>query len=161
MFLKPIDREALKEAIASAIKGYKHGIHQDDSQTDSTGWNHQQILERIGGDETLFREIAQIFRDETPRNLEVLRQAISRRDAAAIEKVAHSLKGQLGYWGTPRLSQRVSAPEERARANDLENTGAIFATIEAEISAVLRSIQRMDCEWSSDFQWTALSGLPV
>ena len=58
---KPIDRKALKEAIASAVKGSRHSRHPVDSQTDSLGWNYEQVLERIGGDETLFREIAQIF----------------------------------------------------------------------------------------------------
>jgi two-component system, sensor histidine kinase and response regulator len=138
---KPIDRKALKEAIASAVKGSRHSSHQDDSDTDSIGWNYEQVLERIGGDETLFREIAQIFQDETPKNLEILRQAISRRDAAAIEKIAHSLKSQLGYLGTPGISQRTRALEEMARANDLDDAASIFATVETEISAILRCIQ--------------------
>ena len=141
---KPIDRRALKEAIASVVKGSRHSSHPDDSGTDSIAWNYEQVLERIGGDETLFREIALIFLDETPKNLEILRQAISRRDAAAIEKIAHSLKSQLGYMATPGISQKAQALEEMARANTLEDAATIFATIESEISIVLRCIQTVN-----------------
>jgi len=61
-------------------------------------WNKAEALERLGGDEDLFRELCQIFLEESPKLVQKLREAISDCDPKAVMRAAHSLKGELGYW---------------------------------------------------------------
>jgi HPt (histidine-containing phosphotransfer) domain-containing protein len=55
-------------------------------------WDSARALERLGGDEGLFREIVQIFLHEAPKHLAGLRQALAQRDKDSVERIAHTLK---------------------------------------------------------------------
>jgi two-component system, sensor histidine kinase and response regulator len=46
-----------------------------------SGWDAKQFLDRIGGDESLLREVTDIFLEETPKLLRRLREAIEKQDA--------------------------------------------------------------------------------
>jgi PAS domain S-box-containing protein len=145
---KPLDRKELEEAIASAVKS------PTDARVTSTETNRPEVrresssvfdfskaLDRLDGDKTLLTEIVQIFLDETPKNLEVLRLAILQQDAQTIERTSHSLKGELGYLGLSGVSERARELEEMGRTNDLQCAPESFAALETEISAVMDSMR--------------------
>lgn len=149
---KPIVGKELEEAIASAVKGRSdtgggvtNEIPKGDALPNGTlSWDAGQVLKRLGGDEELFYEVVQIFLEETPKNLDGLRQAISRGDAETIEKTAHSLKGELGYLGIPAVSQKVRELEKMGARHDLQHAAGVFAAIETEMSAVLNSMRSVN-----------------
>ena len=149
---KPIVGKELEEAIASAVKSRSdtgdrvtNEIPNGNAPPNGTPvWDAGQVLKRLGGDEKLFYEVVQIFLEETPKNLDGLRQAISRGDAETIEKTAHSLKGELGYLGIPGVSQKVRELEKMGRRHDLQHAAGVFAAIETEISAVLNSMRSVN-----------------
>src|SRR5262249_21710220 len=60
--------------------------------------DRQQVLDRIDGDEDLLAELSAIFQAESPRMLESLRTAIEALDAAAVHRVAHTLKGSVAIF---------------------------------------------------------------
>jgi CheY-like chemotaxis protein len=103
---KPIVGKELEEAIASAVKSRSdtgdrvtNEIPKGNAPPNGTPvWDAGQVLKRLGGDEKLFYEVVQIFLEETPKNLDGLRQAISRGDAETIEKTAHSLNSPWRKW---------------------------------------------------------------
>jgi CheY-like chemotaxis protein/HPt (histidine-containing phosphotransfer) domain-containing protein len=145
---KPLDRRELEEAIASAVKtpgdarvtSVETNSHL---RTESSpGFDFSDALNRVDGDKALLSEIIQIFLDEVPKNLEVLRLAILRKDSKAIERMAHTLKGELGYLGVSGVSQKARALEEMGRMNDLERAPESFVAMETEISAVMDSMRR-------------------
>ena len=144
---KPLDRTELEEAIASAVKrpgdpgitsAKTNGRLQPES-SHTFDFNH--ALERVEGDHALLSEIVQIFLDETPKKLEVLRAAISQKDSKAIERMAHSLKGELGYLGVSGVSQKARDLEEMSRINDLMRAPESFVALETELSALLDSMR--------------------
>jgi CheY-like chemotaxis protein/HPt (histidine-containing phosphotransfer) domain-containing protein len=149
---KPIVGKELEEAIASAVKSRSdtgdrvtNEIPKGNAPPNGTPvWDAGQVLKRLGGDEKLFYEVVQIFLEETPKNLDGLRQAISRGDAETIEKTAHSPKGELGYLGIPGVSQKVRELEKMGRRHDLQHAAGVFAAIETEISAVLNSMRSVN-----------------
>jgi CheY-like chemotaxis protein len=74
---KPIDREELgnllrqmrsesKEPVLEA----KTEMHPDSDGTRASSWNAGKVLENLGGDEKLLREIVDIFVEETPKLVE-------------------------------------------------------------------------------------------
>ncbi|HTU40482.1 MAG TPA: ATP-binding protein [Candidatus Aquilonibacter sp.] len=61
--------------------------------------NAMQGLSKFDGDESLLCELIQIFLEESPKQLDRLSQAIESGDWQTIERVAHSLKGELNCLG--------------------------------------------------------------
>jgi CheY-like chemotaxis protein len=56
------------------------------------GWDARKFLERIGNDESLLREVTDIFLEQTPNLLARLLEAIGSQAAEVLERTAHSLK---------------------------------------------------------------------
>jgi CheY-like chemotaxis protein len=146
---KPINRKELEEALASVVKGLMN-TGPAEQETDSSnafptspfGWDSGEVLDGLGGDKQLLCEIVEIFLAETPKNLEAMRQAITRKDSKKIERIAHSLKGELGYLRVPGASQKARELEDMGRACDLHCAADSFAALEAEILAVIDSMKR-------------------
>ena len=148
---KPINRKELEEAIAGAAKGQIHkgrmadaGKRRGDFPVDrAPGWDAAQALERVGGDEELLFEVVEIFINEAPKALTRLRQALSRGDAEAVERVAHGLKGEIGYLGIRALSQQTRELEEAGRRRDMASAEPLVASLEAEIPYVVSAVRQV------------------
>jgi len=146
---KPIYGRALEEAIASALLGQidagfgasSQAPEKDIPLDDAPAWDIAQNLESLGGDEKLLYEILGIFLGEGPKQISRLRRAIAEGDSAGIERIAHSLKGELGYMGIPQVSQKAGELEEMGRSGDLLQTAEVFAAFDTEVSAILSSMR--------------------
>jgi two-component system, sensor histidine kinase and response regulator len=151
---KPISSEELKEAIASAL--HRRGdaglvtsleTKQEDAppptQPSVIAWDMGKTLEQLGGDEELFREVIEIFLDDVPKHMTSMRQAIEDGDGEAIERTAHTLKGELGYLGISEISRKAREMEAFGQKSDLLLAAGLYTTLEPELSEVLISMRRM------------------
>jgi len=77
-------------------------------------------LERLGGDEELLREVAGLFLDEYPMLMDEIRSAAHARDADALQRAAHSMKGSVSNFGADGVYQAAFALEKKGRAGDLD-----------------------------------------
>src|SRR5450631_4613645 len=102
----------------------------------------EQILDRLWEDEKLLHEVIQIFIDEAPKHLDTTRSALGQGDAEALEKITHSMKGELAYLGISEVSQKARELEDLGRKHDLEQASRIFASFETEISAIVAAMRR-------------------
>lgn len=102
-----------------------------------------QMLERLGGDEKLLHEVVEIFIDQAPKHIDTLRRALAQGDAKTLQKTAHNMKGELGYFGISELSQKARELEELGGKADLEQASRIFAAFEAEISNVVLAMREL------------------
>ncbi len=109
-------------------------------------WDPAQTRKRLGDDEELFQEIVEIFVTQAPTQLSSLRAAIAQGDADAVERVAHCLKGELGYFGVSEISKKASELEENGREHDLKQAAQVFPALENEIAALIISMQRLQQE---------------
>jgi two-component system, sensor histidine kinase and response regulator len=107
---------------------------------DVAPWNPAQTLERLGGDETLLREVMEIFLEEVPKHLVELREAIAQQDTEAAERVAHSLQGELGYLGIAELSQRARDLEAKGRTSDFQGALSSLPPFEAAVARLISSM---------------------
>jgi HPt (histidine-containing phosphotransfer) domain-containing protein len=103
-------------------------------------WNPAHTLERLGGDEKLLHEVMEIFREEAPKHLAGLREAIAQQDAGTAERLAHSLQGELGYLGVAELSRGARELEEKGRTSDFQGALSIFPPFEAAMARLLASM---------------------
>src|SRR6267154_4157486 len=104
-------------------------------------WDITGTLERLGGDESLLYGVVKIFVDQAPQHLEILRLALAQGDAEAVERTAHSLKGELGYLGVSGAAQKARELEEMGGNHDLEKATETFIGFRQEISALLESMR--------------------
>lgn len=77
-------------------------------------------LERLGGDEELLREVASLFLDEYPMLMQEIRTAATARDAEALQRAAHSMKGSVSNFGADGVYQAAFVLEKKGRAGDLD-----------------------------------------
>jgi two-component system, sensor histidine kinase and response regulator len=146
---KPVNARALMDSIA-AVMGARGGrevrrvkqIQERIVSGTQAHWDFHRTLEQLGGDESLLREVIDIFLVETPKKIASLRQALEQEDADCLERTAHSLKGELGYLGLPEVSQKARELEQMGRKRDLQNAATLFAALHEDLSAVLAAMRR-------------------
>jgi HPt (histidine-containing phosphotransfer) domain-containing protein len=78
------------------------------------------LLDRVGGDEDLLREIASLFLNEYPATLQEIRRAVGARDSKAVEQAAHSLKGSVANFGAPGATRAALRLETLGRKGQLD-----------------------------------------
>src|SRR5215217_6800948 len=94
-------------------------------------------LDRVGGDEELLREIASLFLSEYPVLVQEIRDAVERRDALALERSAHSLKGSVANFEAHAAVSASFRLEAIGRSKDLDQV----ATALAELDAAFRALE--------------------
>jgi two-component system sensor histidine kinase/response regulator len=146
---KPIDREELEETIAHNALGPDQTYldSKPDTLTISNpsravAWDLSKALERLGGDEQLLHDVAKIFLEETPKLMDRLHQAVAAGDPTTVERAAHSLKGQLGYFD-PRAADAARELEEMGREDRLEHAAERLASFQSEVAGLMKEVQRV------------------
>lgn len=74
----------------------------------------QDALSRLGNDAELLTAIIQIYLEDAPGLLERIKTAVANKDASALQRAAHSLKG---------LAATLSAADVTCGASRLEHMG--------------------------------------
>ena len=106
-------------------------------------FDYPAALARMGDDNDLFRELAQLFVDRVDRYTEALRVASEAGNAAGCAQTAHAYRGAVSNFGAPRVVWSLQALEARTRAGKLEkNDRLIDEVIEetARFVAALRGV---------------------
>jgi two-component system sensor histidine kinase/response regulator len=98
-------------------------------------------LERVEGDRDLLDEIARLFADECPTNLQEIRQAMAAGNVRLLERLAHTMKGAVFYLGGARVAEAALTLEQQARVGDLANAGTSVQTLEKEIGLLLPELE--------------------
>ncbi|MFN7936125.1 MAG: Hpt domain-containing protein [Bryobacteraceae bacterium] len=93
-------------------------------------------LERVGGDSELLQEMAQLFLDEYPMQLEAVRAAVRARDAKAVERSAHSLKGSVGNFGAAAAQEAALQLELLGRRGDLQAVDQAMQSLEMALTSL-------------------------
>jgi two-component system, sensor histidine kinase and response regulator len=94
------------------------------------------VLERVGGDEELLREIIGIFLEEYPSLVAGIRNAVEKQDARALERSAHNLKGCVSNFGAPSATQAALDLELMGRKGEIHRARAVVQILELELIAL-------------------------
>jgi HPt (histidine-containing phosphotransfer) domain-containing protein len=87
-----------------------------------------ELLERVENDRELIRDLLLIFKEEFPRHLRTLRDAVDSMDGKKVEAEAHTMKGMLSNLAA------TSAAKAAARLEELGRNQEAFAFQEACVS---------------------------
>jgi two-component system, sensor histidine kinase and response regulator len=99
-------------------------------------FDRSAALDRIGGDEELLQEIANLFLEEYPNLIHEIRAAVLSRDADALERGAHSLKGSVANFEAHAAVEVSLRLESMGRSGNLEQAKAALVELEAVFEAL-------------------------
>ena len=98
------------------------------------------VIENLGGDEELFRQIAAMFVADWPETQARLRRALQAGDAEVLRTAAHSVKGAVMNFAAEPAALAARTLEMACKAGDLTQAPAqVEALIQAidEVAAAL------------------------
>ncbi len=143
---KPIDPPALFATIEKvthhavrAVKG-----HRDDAQfpsSDAAVFDRAASLARLDGDESVLRELAELFLAHCPAILAQLRDAVERRDAEALQHSAHKLKSATGNFFAHATHNALQHLENLGQDNDLSSVDESYTTLKRELDRLQTALQ--------------------
>ena len=107
------------------------------------GIDVDQALERLGGDEALFIELARLMVDDGQQLLGRIRAAVERGEAGELRQAAHRAKGALAVFG-PRSAVRLASELEGYGGNgEIAAARQAFPAFESELGRVLATLSRI------------------
>ena len=108
-------------------------------------FNHDEMLNRLGDDLDLVTELIELFLEESPKLLADVQSAVQRRDAKAIERTAHRLKGSAGNFGMNEAVATALRLELLGRKGELTDADATYQSLHDE----LQQLQTELAQWGN------------
>jgi len=140
---KPIRPKELDELLEKHVSRKTNSAPRQPEMTPNGSVDAAQLLDRIDDDRCLLAELVSVFRREYPLNLESVKAAIGTRNAAELERAAHTLKGALGNLSAIRAATLAAELERMARSLDLSNAPATFDRLAGELPLVTRALEAL------------------
>jgi CheY-like chemotaxis protein/HPt (histidine-containing phosphotransfer) domain-containing protein len=132
---KPIQPKELIEVIERQLKG----VRPAETDTAPNGqveepeiFDRKVLLERLDGDEEIFKEIIVTFLDDAPNQIEKLKKALEEKDSKRVERQAHLLKGAALNIGGNGFQAAARELEEAGREGDLTKALSLVAVFDLE-----------------------------
>jgi HPt (histidine-containing phosphotransfer) domain-containing protein len=95
--------------------------------------DRDELLDRVGGDLGLLKELVEMFLDNWPGKVAELRQALAGGDAPGVNRIAHTLKGMLAQFGARGAAGAAARLERLGGEGDLGPAEAACAALEAAL----------------------------
>ncbi len=107
------------------------------------GIDVDRALERLGGDEALFIEIAGLMVDDARELLTRIREAVLRGEAAELRAAAHKARGALAIFGQGSAVQLAGDLEGFGGSGELEAARQSLPAFESELARLLATLSRI------------------
>jgi HPt (histidine-containing phosphotransfer) domain-containing protein len=103
----------------------------------------------VGGDESIVRELLELYRQESPKLRNAVQNALGKGDAELLRRAAHSLKGTLGSMCAHEASAAAEVLELIARSGELTAADVAFADLQRKLDRLAREIEQYLTERNS------------
>ena len=98
------------------------------------------VLDRIGGDEELLRELVGIYLEDEGRLLEDISGAVAAGDADALRRSAHTLKGAVSNFSAPAAWAAAQALESAGRDVRMMEAPGLLADLRRQLGRVREAL---------------------
>jgi two-component system, sensor histidine kinase and response regulator len=105
--------------------------------------NYALALDRVGGDESLLKELGELFLGECPDLVRELHRSVKDADADGIHKAAHTLKGSLGTLGAEEAMKTAFQMEVYGRHGDINGATRYLHTLIEALERVEADLREM------------------
>lgn len=100
----------------------------------------QALLARVGGDAQVFRELCDLFLDDAPKRLALIREALAAGNARAVQSAAHAFRGAASVFDAVQVVAAARGVEQLATDGDLDGAREMLVTLEAHSDALMTEI---------------------
>jgi CheY-like chemotaxis protein len=100
-----------------------------------------EILDRVGGDRELLRELVDLFVAQAPRSLAEIRRCVEAGDARGLERAAHLVRGSAATFGAGAVSETAFTLEKLGRSGVLEGASFRVSDLGREMEVLLRDLK--------------------
>jgi len=104
--------------------------NQNEQIDDNNIFDRQSLMERVGGNEEILKNIIQLFLEETPRQLKDIEGQLISGDIEAATNGAHSIKGSAGNFGAIQMSEAAYSLEQLCREKQIDKAKDTFKELE-------------------------------
>lgn len=94
----------------------------------------EDLLQRVGGDEKLLRQMIRTFLRESPKRMESIQKSLERRDGEELSSQAHTLKGSVSIFGAGGAAQSTQSLQDLGRIPNFPEAQRVFASLQEEIA---------------------------
>jgi CheY-like chemotaxis protein len=101
----------------------------------------ETLLEIVGGEPALLRELIDSFLEEAPPLVGTLRQALEQGDAAELRRAAHTIKSSSNDFGATTLAELCQELETMGKAGTLDGAAELVAQVEHEYEQVRAALE--------------------
>jgi len=115
--------------------GKAHGVSQ------AARVNLPELLSRVDNDRELLLDLLTVFKEEFPRLLRTLQDAVVLQDMKQTSVLSHTLKGMLLNMAIPRAAKAVALLERLAREETKTSVPKAFAAFEMEVQGLLPEME--------------------
>ncbi|HMK35725.1 MAG TPA: PAS domain S-box protein [Desulfomonilaceae bacterium] len=137
---KPVNSEQLFSAIDKFVcDSCDDGpTHEEKGRIDP-----EKVIERMGGDTALLKELTGLFFDEFPKLLHQIKEAVRNKEAETLRTAAHTLKGMIGNFSAEHAVELAVRLENRAKADDTEGAREVIVLLERELMCVRDALGKL------------------
>ena len=104
------------------------------------------LVSRVDGDPQLLSDLVDLFLEESPRLVDEIRVALERKDAKAVERGAHDLKGSTSNLAARMASEAALELERLARAGDLVEAESVLQKLELQLERLKPALLAVSAE---------------
>ena len=100
-------------------------------------FDHEELLARVENDRELLRDLLTIFKEEFPRQLRALREAVDAKDGDRVATAAHTLRGMLSNLAASQAAATAARLEQMGRKNETLGFQEAFGVFENDANKLL------------------------
>ncbi len=101
----------------------------------------EDLLQRVGGDKNLLRQMIRTFLREAPKRMETIQKALHKKDGKELSARAHALKGSVGIFGAVAAAEHTQSLQELGRIPDFQEAGRVFSALHEEIAKLQENLR--------------------
>jgi HPt (histidine-containing phosphotransfer) domain-containing protein len=104
----------------------------------------EELLERVGGNRDLLRDVVGLFVEDCPRMIGRIRLALEDRDSSALNRAAHTFKGSAANFGAEEVIRLAQQLETDALGGDFTTLADTLCALEAGAGQMLADLAASD-----------------
>ena len=133
-----VSKPVRTDDLAAVLERARRNIAE--APVDHRSLEHLRNLPSENGENTL-QTLIPIFREDAPRIVAGMREALDHADAAALTIAAHSLKGSSSLFGAQRLQELCAELQDAGKAGDLKSAAGLLAKVQLQVQLVLEELE--------------------
>jgi signal transduction histidine kinase/DNA-binding response OmpR family regulator/HPt (histidine-containing phosphotransfer) domain-containing protein len=138
---KPIRRQELLAALSQITPARSAGSCGCDDAAQAP-FDIEHLLERLGGDADLLKEIVQLFLKDCPQLMAEIRAAMQCTQSQRLSRAAHTLKGSVGNFAAGDAHAAALALEMAARQSNWAAATEALGRLDEEMSRLCGALHK-------------------